>query len=121
MVRSKVNSLGKMIESKSHRISEFNLVKECLKKLQEKYLFVPADKADNNVIVVCKCYYLEVICMEIGLWPGTTSSDTFLQPWTLKKSAVTTSLGFKEDILSDKFPHFYWTKKLHKTPCKHCF
>ena len=35
-------------------------VKECLKELQEKYLFVPADKAANNIIVVCKRYYLEV-------------------------------------------------------------
>ena len=31
------------------------------------------------------------------------------------------SLGFKEDNLSDKFPSFYWTLKLHKTPCKHRF
>ena len=74
------------------------------------------DKAANNVIVVCKRYYLEVICKELDLWPGTTSSDTLMKPWTLKKS-----LGFKDDNLSDKFPSFHWTLKLHKTPYKHCF
>ena len=31
------------------------------------------------------------------------------------------SLGFKEDNLSDKFPSFYWTPKLHKAPYKHRF
>ena len=31
------------------------------------------------------------------------------------------SLGFKEDSLSDKFPSFYWTPKLHKSPYKHRF
>ena len=31
------------------------------------------------------------------------------------------SLGFKDDNLSDKFPSFYWTPKLHKTPYKYRF
>ena len=51
---------------------------------------------------------------------------TVLKPRTLKKSVETTfsymkSLGFKEDNLSDKFPSFYWTPKLHKAPYKHRF
>ena len=68
------------------------------------------------IIVVCKCYYLEVICKELGLWPGTTSSDTYGTHSSYKKF-----LGFKEDNLSDKVPGFYWTPKLHKTLYKHRF
>ena len=41
-------------------------------------MFVPADKAANNIIVVCKHYYLEVICKQLGLWPGITSNDTYI-------------------------------------------
>ena len=48
MVRSKVNSLRKKVESKRQGILELNSVKECLKKLQEKYVFVPADEADED-------------------------------------------------------------------------
>ena len=92
MVRSKVNSLRKTVEFKRQGILELNSVKECSKELQEKYVFVPADKAANNIIVVCTRYYLEVICKELGLCPGTTSGDTFLKLWTLKKSAETTCL-----------------------------
>ena len=67
IVRSKVNSLRKTVESKRQGILELNLVKQCLKELQEKYVFVPADETANNIIVVCNRYYLEVICKELGL------------------------------------------------------
>ena len=123
MVRSRVNSLRKTVESKRQGILELNSVKECLKELLEKYVFVPA----NNIIVVCKRYYLEVICKELSLWPGTTSSDTYI-PETMDPKEISRnhisymkSLGIKEDNLSDKFLSFYWTSKLHKTPYKHCF
>ena len=36
-----------------------------LHELQSKHVLVPADKAANNVIVVCKKYYLEVVMKEI--------------------------------------------------------
>ena len=78
MVRSKVNSVRKTVESKRQEILECNSVKECFKKLQEKYVFLPADKAAKNIIVVCKRYCLEVICKELGLWPGATSGDTYI-------------------------------------------
>ena len=127
MVRSKVNSLRKTVESKKYRILELNSVKECSKELQEKYVFVPADKAATYIIVVCKCYYLEVISKELGLWSSTTSGDSNI-PETMDPKEISgnhisymKSLGFKEDSLSDKFPSFYWTPKLHKTPYKHRF
>ena len=44
-----------------------------IKLLHCKYVLVPADKAANNVIVVCKKYYLEVVTREIrhmSLLPG---------------------------------------------------
>ena len=36
-----------------------------LHELQSKYVVVPADKAANNVIVVCKKCYLEVVLKEL--------------------------------------------------------
>ena len=90
-------------------------------------MFIPADKAANNIIVVCKRYYLEVICKEQGLWSGATSSDTYI-PETMDLKEISRnhisymkSLGLKKNNLSDKFPSFYWTPKLHKTPHNHRF
>ena len=36
-----------------------------LNKLHDNYVLVPADKAANNVIVVCKKYYLDVVLKEL--------------------------------------------------------
>ena len=74
---------------------------------------------------------ITTLCMNhlfyLDLWPGTTSSDTYI-PKTLDPKEISgnhnsymKSLGFKEDNLSDKFPSFYWTPELHKTPYKHRF
>ena len=40
-----------------------------LHELQSKYVLVPADKAANNIIVVCKkyMYYLEVVLKELRM------------------------------------------------------
>ena len=126
MVRSKVDSLRKTVESKRQGIPELDSVKECLKELQEKYVFVEADKAADN-IVVCKRYYVEVICRELGLWPGNTSSDTYINQTKDPKETSGShifyikSLGFKEvtwiqeGTLSDKLHSFCWTQKLQKT------
>ena len=54
-------------QSKRQGILELNSVKECLQELQEKYVFVPADKAANIIIVVCKRYCLKVIYEKLGL------------------------------------------------------
>ena len=35
-----------------------------MKRFHEDYVLVPADKASNNIIVVCKRYYIEVMIHE---------------------------------------------------------
>ena len=34
--------------------------------MHDNFVLVPADKANNNVIVVCKKCYLDVVIMELG-------------------------------------------------------
>jgi len=36
-----------------------------LRNFLDRYVLVPADKAGNNVIIICKKYYKEVICKEL--------------------------------------------------------
>jgi len=42
-------------------------VKAYLNELQEKYVLVPADKAGNNIIFVCKYYYIQTLMRELGI------------------------------------------------------
>ena len=87
-------------------------------------MFVLVDKAANNIILACKHYHLEVICKELGLWPGTTNSDTYIletmDPNKIIGNHISymESLGFKEDSL---FHFFRWTPELQKAPYKHHF
>ena len=41
--------------------------KACLSDLHSKYVFVPADRAPNNIIIICKRYYIETLMKELGL------------------------------------------------------
>ena len=48
---------GKMVQNAD--------VKACLADLHDKYVFVPADKAPNNIIIICERYYIETLIKEL--------------------------------------------------------
>ena len=116
-IQPKIASLrNKHINKRRKHVLKCKKHLESLNSLHSKYVLVPADKAANNVIVVCKKYYLEVVTKEIT---ATTTYD----PVTRDKA----------DIISDHLrymsnnhitvkpelqclPSFYWLLKLHKRP-----
>ena len=57
--------------------------KACLSDLHNKYVFVPADRAPNNIIIICERYYIETLIKELGLdncsTPTRNSTDTSCQ------------------------------------------
>ena len=87
-----------------------------LNKLHDNYVLVPADKANNNVIVVCKKYYLDVVIMELG------STNTYKKVNSDCMSVINRHLDYmlKSGIdvceQHERLPSFYWLPKLHKTP-----
>lgn len=90
-----------------------------LKEFGKEFVFVPADKAANNIIIVCRKYYIEVLQKEI------TSSQTFqLTQFSENEIAnkhylIATSLQAKPNSMT--VPTMYWIPKLHKTPYKSRF
>ena len=93
--------------------------KRHLKSLEEfhsKYVLVPADKAAQNVIVVCKKYYLQVVLKEID----TTS--TYERVMVDSQSIVDEHIKYFNDhhihvpSQCKCLPQFYWLPKLHKQP-----
>ena len=42
-------------------------VKACLPDLHNKYVFVPADKAPDNIIIICKKYHIKTLTKELRL------------------------------------------------------
>ena len=42
-------------------------IRECLDALHDKYVVVPADKASNNIIFVCKQYCIQCLMDELKI------------------------------------------------------
>ena len=91
-----------------------------LEHLQKEYVLVPADKASNNIIVICKKYYIEIMIRELT---NTSSSqntyhsvasdtihivDKHLEYMMLKNILVPPTM--------EELPSLYWLPKMHKTP-----
>ena len=92
-------------------------------------VFVPADKAPNNVIIICKRYYIETLIKELGLdnCSTPTGNSTYTSCQMSSEDIVNThdtfmkSLGIELFDDDKKLPYLYWTPKLHKSPVKHRF
>ena len=107
------------------RISNF--VKDTLHKLHANYVLVPADKAANNVIIVCKKYYIDTLVKELGINNVNINNPTYIptddSSETIVKShnQLITSVGLEMSEEDQNLPYLYWTPKLHKPPYKHRF
>ena len=77
-------------------------------------MLVPADKASNNVIVVCKKYYLDVLIKGLNL------NNTYKEVHNNSVNIISRHLDYmvKNDIdvqeQHEELPSFYWLTKLHK-------
>ena len=103
-------------------------VKDTLRRLHDDFVSVPADKAANNVIVVCKKYHIETLIKELGINTTNISPNSTYIPSTdsfdeiLKSHYKFIELVRLEMSEEDKnIPYLYWTPKLHKVPFKHRF
>lgn len=85
-----------------------------LKHLHEEFVLIPADKADSNVIVVCKKFYLEKVVEQL------ISTDTYSRVFgdKQKMETIVTEMKSKFNItvekIHKKFSSFYWSAKMHK-------
>ena len=104
-------------------------VKTCLSDLHNKYVFVPTDKALNDIIIICKRYYIETLIKELGLDNCSTpiGNSTYTSCQMSFEDIVDTHDTFMKSLgieLSDddkRLSYLYWTPKLHKSPVKHRF
>ena len=98
-----------------------------LNQLQEKYVFVPTDKAANNISVICKQFYIKTMLNELKVYDLNTSSNTYqnsnltpdevLRQHTQKLAKWKIELDVREICL----PFMYWSPKMHKPPSKQRF
>ena len=115
----------KVKQQKTNPVLKQPEVIDYLKLFQEKYVLAPIDKASNNVSVICKKYYVEVILKEIGILEN--GSSTYEKTGRSKEEIIDENQEYSERLgysLSEKekdLPTMYWIPKMHKNPIKHRF
>ena len=99
--------------------STFRHLKQGIQEFHRKYVLVPADKAANNVVVVCRLHYINTLKQELN---GTKAYE---ETSTDEKSVVNShsnDLPYKFAVnveeRQDRLPTMYWLPKLHKRPYK---
>ena len=113
------------IKKKSFRYN--NVLSKCqkkkkndLEKLKTQFVFVPVDKAGNNVALICKKYYIDTMESELSSPTFTKvniSSDDFVK----KCNDDLKNFGIAFDKNRQSVPYLYWSAKMHKIPPKHRF
>ena len=82
LVVERISSLKEKILSPKQKILSDPDVKDTLRRLHDDFVLVPADKAANNVIVVCKKYYIETLIKELGINTTNISPNSTYIPST---------------------------------------
>ena len=67
-----------------------------------KYVLVPADKAGNNIIFVCKYYYMHTLMEELGINSGRTINSTYEKQDVTVDEIIRTHTTTLKNILDTK-------------------
>ena len=89
-------------------------LKRNMEKLHSKYAFSLDDKAANNVIIIWKRYYMEVLKSELNSTSAYVPAD--LTKDKLPKRHIDSLTKSKMKIDKIDLPTFYWLPKLHNNP-----
>ena len=82
-----------------------------------------ADKASNNIVIVCKSHYKDCLIKELGIDtlgdnPTYTSTTLTKEEILDKHRSVLYYFGISTVDEEQDLPALYWILKLHKCPCK---
>ena len=88
-------------------------------EFHRKYVLVLADKAANNVVVVCQLHYINTLKQELN---GTKAyEETFIDEKSVVYShsnEMPNKVAVDVKERQDRLPTMYWLPKLHKIPYK---
>ena len=126
LILSRINHLRGAMSTNTSSIFEDPEVKKTTSFLHDKYVIVPADKAPNNIVFVCKRHYIDCLMNELGM--NNTHGNQTYSPITIPKEdilenhkSVLSSFGICVNDDNCELPSIYWIPKLHKCPYKQRF
>ena len=98
--------------------SSFRHLKQGIQEFHRKYVLVPADKAANNVVVVCRLHYVNTLKQELDgtrAYLETDTDEVSVVNAHLNDLPVKFSICVNEgqDKLPDKLLKFRWLQVAH--------
>ena len=123
LIKIRITKLRGSMSTHATSIFKDPNVAKNLSHLHNKYVVVPADKAPNNIVFICKSHYINCLIKELGM--DSSQGNPTYTPTTLTKKeilgnhrSVLLSFGiFTKDEDLD-LPLLHWIPKLHKCPYK---
>ena len=123
IISSRITNLQHQNFGPCHKILDDPHIKSYLTELQNKYVLVHADKAGNNIIFVCKYYYIRTLMEELGINSGMNLSSTYINQVNTVDELIETYATTLADVFDitlqqreKNLPQLYWIPKFHKTP-----
>ena len=119
--------VSRSVNTKPKSTLDDPVVSRYLEDLHDHFVIVPADKAPNNVVFICKAFYYSCLREELDDSDNRNASSTY-QRTNLTKSEILINHRFvlssfgvntKDDDID--LPSLYWIPKLHKDPYKQRF
>jgi hypothetical protein len=78
LVQGRIYKLKHCVNSRPKSVFKDQEAVKCLSSLHDNAI-VPADKASNNIVFVCKSHYFECLIKELGINSNTSSNTTYKQ------------------------------------------
>ena len=89
-------------------------VREALEEVHKDFVVVQIDKANKNIVLMCKKFYLEMLINEIE--NSVTFQQVSINDGDLFDNISDGQITFHKGNVKRKIPLLYWTTKMHKTP-----
>ena len=123
LVNRRVSILSRTMSRRHESVFDDPDVAAELAEIHVKFVVVPADKASNNIVFVCKTYYINCLMEVLGMSTMTGNPTYNLTAMSKDESlqnhhSVMLTFGIslpEEDI---DLPKLYWIPKRHKNPYK---
>eukprot|EP00736_Rhodelphis_marinus_P000259 Rmarinus@m.22834 len=88
----------------------------CLWKLQKLLVICPIDKANNNMVFICKRAYTQRLANELSTGSTYTNVPATMNCETVVNSHKMILSLWKIPVTKEALPYLYYTVKLHKNP-----
>ena len=126
-LKRRIYMVSRSVNTKPKSTLDDPIISGYLNDLYDQFVIVPADKAPNNVVFICKAFYYSCLLNELDNSDRGNASSTY-QRTNLSKSeilinhrSVLSSFGVNTKDDDIDLPSLYWIPKLHKDPYKQRF